>query len=738
MFLLELLLAATVALAISPSAADSSLEDFCNGINAGIFPHPDPHKCYKFISCVFEQPTVYECDEGFVFNVHHSECVPGQWEHCERNHELEELCSEVSYGVFEYRWDCAKFVFCQRGNASVFECLQAEIWSQERGTCVAGDRETCRPKDSHCVGKPDGPVALPGSCQSYIECRNEQGSIVECPRGYIFVGTGCVVGSVRTCESLEHLCRANSSVSKHPHPDFCDLYITCDRGQSNVHSCPVGEILRPDMQVCVPGNSNNCTYTSVEGMCDGRQGPVVYPHPQRCDQYVRCEQDDLYVNTCPPDTIVQPVTLQCVPGIQETCTFFDDLCLAQPNAIIPHPSRCDRFIECQSGRASISACPEGHVFVNSTSSCVPGNTVTCTRLDQQCTGREDSNLPHPNGCHLFVSCRNGVTSVQSCPEGEILRPDMQVCAPGNRETCQFTPINGMCNNRPGPVVYPHPVNCTLLVRCEQGQISIESCGEGTVLQPRTLECVAGNQNTCQLYIDRCVGQEDGTIPHPSECHLRLRCRSGSASVESCPRGTIYNTAGRCVLGDRETCESLEQVCATIPNKLIEHPNFCDLSIECRDGTTSMRTCAAGLIFHRNMQVCSPGDVNICRLEEVNEMCAGRNQGRFPLPDQSECIDYVTCSNGLPTVNSCRDGTVLRPRFLDCVPGRQATCEFFPHICLFRPNENIPHPIRCDLFVECISEMPHVVSCPEGMIYSPEMDVCLPGDSETCEFHNRRQ
>ncbi|XP_062559098.1 uncharacterized protein LOC134223888 [Armigeres subalbatus] len=851
-----MLLAAAVAVTVTIPSASAQLENFCHAVIAGIFPHPDPSLCFMYIACAFEELFLYQCNQNYVFNETSLECVPGYWEDCGRDvdPELEAICAEVSYGVFEYEANCAKFIFCERGRPTLIECLENEIWFQQQGSCVFGNRDTCQPGDPFCMGLPNGLIPHPEGCDKFIECVDERSTVTQCDRGMIFEegGTSCVIGSTQTCSSSENICNEQPN-AQHPHPEFCDLLINCDgseatleacsvneifrpdilfcvpgdpttcipsrpevacdgrpdgrvphpdqcnlfivcssgsssvqscptgnifrpeisdcvtgnsdtcefmdgvcagrpdryviehpnycgwfiwciSGQTNVFQCPTNEILRPDMQFCVPGDEDTCEATEIDTMCEGRYG-VIYPHPDRCDVYIWCEEGSLTINSCPSYTIIQPGTIQCVAGNPETCELYDGLCQGRPDGIIPHPSQCHLFIECLSEQVSLRPCPEGHIFESSLSECVPGNTETCDHLVGYCTDRPDGVISHPNRCDLFMICTSGVTSVHQCPWGEILRPDMQFCVPGNSDTCEFTPIEGMCDDREGPVIYPHPYDCAQFVRCQQGQFIVESCAEGNVLQPGTIQCVAGNSDTCELYNDRCIGIEYQVIPHPSECHLFLTCYSEHASVGSCARGMVFIN-GLCVIGDRDACESWQNVCATLPMQIMEHPNFCDLYIECRDGLTSMGSCSAGLILHPNMQVCTPGVQDTCEFIPEEEMCVGRTAGRFPIPDQTQCTEYVTCSNGVGTTGSCMDGTVMRPRFIDCVPGNETTCASYPHICLWRPNENIPHPTRCDMFVTCISEMPNVVPCQRGEIYSEARDLCVPGSAETCvSFEN---
>ncbi|XP_055591241.1 uncharacterized protein LOC129743281 [Uranotaenia lowii] len=219
-----LLLALLVALiAVVPSKAD--LSQVCIGVNAGIFPHPDPTQCHLYVSCIFERYLVYQCEAGLIFDAISLECVPGNQEECGIG-EVDPRCLQVSFGVFEYAADCGKFVFCQLRRSTEFECLNREIWSQEEGVCIPGNRVTCQPGDVLCMGRPNGLIPYPDDCSRYVACFGELATYRSCPRGYIFSDeqSQCVVGSASTCQSSESVCQFYPD-RKHPHPDQCDIYL---------------------------------------------------------------------------------------------------------------------------------------------------------------------------------------------------------------------------------------------------------------------------------------------------------------------------------------------------------------------------------------------------------------------------------------------------------------------------------------------------------------------------------
>ena len=185
-----------------------------------------------------------------------------------------------------------------------------------------------------------------------------------------------------------------------------------------------------------------------------------------------------------------------------------------------------------------------------------------------------------------------------------------------------------------------------------------------------------------------------------------------------------------------TCDSVPHpVCGPVADQNMPYPYDCKLYIECRDGETYYRACPPGLIYHPSMQVCTPGDYETCEFTPRENMCTGRDQGRFPVPDQQQCKEFIACSNGVGRVASCPAGTALRPRFFDCVPANEETCETYEHICFSHNNLIVSHPARCDMYISCVAEVAYIVPCRRGEVFVPhfkkDYNVCVIGSTNNC-------
>ncbi|XP_050080110.1 multiple epidermal growth factor-like domains protein 6 [Anopheles maculipalpis] len=781
---------------------DHAVESICIGVNAGIFPHPDAALCHLYISCTFEQPIVYQCAAGLVFDPSSLRCIPGDRDECaERNEpDWDEVCRAVSYAFYAHPNVCWDFVFCVFGLANRFSCPVGEIWSQKDGSCLPGNRDTCEVLDigNVCQGRPDGVLPHPIDCTRYLQCTNGVTTVLECFRGEVFDQSlgRCTVGNTDTCQSAGDLCRGVANDLR-PHPNECHLFVFCSLGEASVLVCPPNEIFRPDIRFCVPGDRDTCEYSSVETACIGRP-PGVVPHPTSCELYLSCNNGVSTVMTCPAGTIFNPQTGSCATGDRETCVVTEGLCTLQPEGTVlehptrcgmfiicrggnadvlpcppgeilrvdaqfcvpgnpdtcerfpietmcdgrdgglflPHPTDCARFIWCQQGTAMEMGCETGNIFSAPAQSCIPGNVNTCTPLTGVCANQPDGTvLPHPDRCDFFIWCTEGRPTVNPCPIGEILRPDVQFCVPGNADTCQFTPTDLMCMGQADGIRFPHPSDCAQFLQCQGQNAILHTCPVGSIYNAPTRNCVPGNQATCERFNNICVGRPDGTIPHPTICTGYIYCSSGVAFFEQCAAGTIFDESlGGCVVGNTRTCERTDGMCVGQPDGTrLAHPSDCDVFIVCVTGQTAPIRCPAGEIFNVAAQICVPGNRDTCQFHPVETMCQGVPDGNM-YPHPNDCAQFVVCSNGIAVVSECAVGQIYHAPSASCRPGNTNTCEFLGNVCQGLPDGwVIEHPSLCGHFIWCQGESVQVHACPPGEILRPDAQFCVPGNPSTCAF-----
>ncbi|XP_058465516.1 uncharacterized protein LOC131439033 [Malaya genurostris] len=717
-----------------------NVQKACVGLEDGSILHP--RNCDRFIICSNEQAEEVVCQPGFVFLETNASCVIGSSIQCES---LEYLCSDnKTPASFPHPDYCDAFINCNENYSTVEFCPVNEIFRSDIEFCVPGNPEICEVAqlDTICINRPSSTVPHPQNCTKFVVCSGdctESNCATQelCGRGEVFNPriSSCVVGNEESCELLDDICIQQQNGRRFGVPLHCDLFIECSNNSAILHSCSSGKILRLDMQYCVPGDNESCEFTILEEMCTDLPYGTIFPHPYDCDKYIMCDINETVEVPCPEDTIVEPGSIECVPGDRNTCLFYEDFCQNNDDGMYPHPNECNSFIFCQNNQSLIQLCPPGDVFEITEQKCVPGNMVTCTPLN--CTDQNDGVSAHPNLCNIFIRCDDVQISSQLCYRDHIFHPALLVCTPGNISNCDFYPVEEMCIDRFDGTRYPYPEldGCTQYVVCSNGQGYAFSCPEGTVLRPQDLECVVGNDDTCEYFDIICSPDHDDVLIHPSRCDIKIVCSTGQHILEFCPSGQIFDPETfQCVPGDINNCFPPENFCESRPDGEYAHPNDCSRFIRCISGETNELVCSEDEIYRAEVSFCVPGNPTNCENFPLEIMCADRVNGQ-QYPHPNNCDKFIVCQDEQPLVQSCDRGMVIQAGTIECVVGNANTCELYLHLCVEQTVETIAHPADCDLFISCQSTNITVEACSRGEIFDPENLMCSAGNIEDCELLN---
>ncbi|KAL1400797.1 hypothetical protein pipiens_007129 [Culex pipiens pipiens] len=692
----------------------------CVGLGNG--PIAYPGYCERYILCDEGRANVNYCPVGFIFSEGDQRCIIGSVATCET---YEHLCRSGPYSRFRHPDFCESFIQCDNQTALLYSCGFQEMYQPNVGNCIAGEDCEPRPVSEVCDGRNDGYVAHPEECGSFIKCFGGIPDVTPCPDGQIFRDGFCVPGSRTTCQTLDGMCANRGNYEQLVHPDGCAYYVECFGGVANVRSCPTGKIFRHDMQFCIPGDADTCEAAPIAEMCHDSPYGVIFPHPEDCSQLIRCNGTAALEEPCPEHHIVQPGSLNCIPGLFETCESFDEICRGRFDDRIAHPS-CDQFVHCQNEKALILLCTPGEIFSTLEQKCIPGDTEQCEALS--CSTRQDGLYPHPNLCHGFYQCSNERVSSHLCPLGHIFDPAARVCTPGDLATCQPDPLETMCKNRFDGLRYPHPegFDCERFVVCQNREALVGSCPAGAVLRPQFLDCVPGDEESCEAFEDVCPEGFDIVLAHPGRCDVLIVCEEGSATVESCPEGEIVDRDSlECVPGGINDCFPVENLCEGREDGLFEDASSCSRFIECESERMTALECPTDYVFVQELQGCVPGDTqactNICTEQENDVM----------LENPSSCVEYYRCNEGLPIAESCEIGNIFINTI--CAPGSADTCEDFSDRCVDQPDGRLefPETSQCSLYLECSSEVTSVGTCKEGTVFVAELEQCVAGDATAC-------
>jgi hypothetical protein len=131
----------------------------------------------------------------------------------------DDFCAGIDFGVFPYPDDCTKYVVCITEIGNVGTCSYPNLVFYN-GTCVEGDPTSCEvvtdippttvtedqttemtttandglPSD-FCIGIDFALLPYPGNCTLYVVCMNSNTIINTCPNpNVIFYNNSCVEG----------------------------------------------------------------------------------------------------------------------------------------------------------------------------------------------------------------------------------------------------------------------------------------------------------------------------------------------------------------------------------------------------------------------------------------------------------------------------------------------------------------------------------------------------------------
>lgn len=258
--------------------------------------------CRQFVECLGIVPYVKECPPGFMFH--------SKLQICDKtDHVIPHFCSTNNY-------DSQKI-----GNNAILGNEQRQLIKREVPLSGREEmRKTCSPgKDqgSHYI-QPDSE-----HCNKFEICTNGKISRQTCGLGALFnpLSLVCDLPSNVDCESRRidfstYDCQPGDKY-KTSHPDKCDLFIECDKGNLHIKSCP------PTM-----------AYDAEIGSC-------VRIYRAKCKKPISLEHDS-DVNYYPDQR-----RRKRSKSLNLACTF---------NYIAPHPYFCNKFVECENGRIFIKDC----------------------------------------------------------------------------------------------------------------------------------------------------------------------------------------------------------------------------------------------------------------------------------------------------------------------------------------------------------------------------------------------
>ncbi len=538
-------------------------------------------------------------------------------------------------------------VNCDDGNACTDDiCDPQQGCLHPIGECNDGFSctiDTCDPQGG-CIHTAVDAVCLHNGCQTGTCIADQNDNTLDPVTGCHVTsvapdGTGCNdqngCTQTDTCSSGE--CVGANPVTCTP-LDACHVAGTCNSGTGTCSNPPAGSGTSCN-------DSNACTQTD---QCDG-SGNCVGSNPVACTALDQCHG----VGVCNTGTGIcsnpnKADGSTCSDG--NACTQTDQCtggsCVGGNPVVCTPLDQCHNAGTCNTGtgicsnpnKADGSTCSDGNACTQTDQctggSCVGSNPVTCSALDQ---------------CHDVGTCNTG-TGVCSNPN----KPDGTGC--NDSDACTQT---DQCTG--GSCVGGNPVICAALDQCHQ----IGSCnpGNGVCSNPNQPDGTACTDSNACTVGDQCTGGSctsgtPVTCTPLDQCHDAGTCDTGTGQCSNPPSagGTGCNDGDLCTHTDQcdgsGNCAGTPVVCTPLDD--------CHVAGTCDSGTGDCSNPAAD-----NGTTCNDG--NACTLGDT---CSG-----------GTCIgDPMTCGNGTvePSCGEdCDDQTpgancTAQCRFI-CGPTPQANC-----------------------------------------------------------------
>lgn len=202
----------------------------------------------------------------------------------------------------------------------------------------------------------------------------------------------------------------------------------------------------------------------------------LFADPEQCDLYHVCVDGSSTAELCEDGLLFNdkvrnkercdlPFGIDCGTRefVQEPAEGIDPVCL-RSNGFFDHedPNVCNKYYNCDKGKAYLQDCPPSTVFDSKIGNCVlPGTESSeakvCGTEEEQnalkeidgfrCTGKEEIGpngllqahpiYPHPTDCQFFFTCFFGRDPNKfGCSKGQVFDAQTQVCkAPEDVPDC---------------------------------------------------------------------------------------------------------------------------------------------------------------------------------------------------------------------------------------------------------------------------------------------------------------
>ncbi|KAH8288065.1 hypothetical protein KR018_011505, partial [Drosophila ironensis] len=772
--------------------------------------HPHPHDPHKYLRCgIGVQAQVELCPQDQIFDGSSLVCVffgsAQSSSSALTSSEVQVnnlLCPAGAVGLFVHPFDQTKFFNCKDGKVSVQSCQPGFVFSISRGYChpktqllqsdyvaliVSLISYEYSLSFTTCPGNIEGLHLYPYDAGKYIECfAGGRMSIISCgpQKGFSLSQKICLprrqigqgdrvkfweevqVQTTYTYQDSQQLSSLKSCPAQlqgnYPYPFHAGHYIKCQAGILEVVCCPAGSLFSLSQRQCVARQLLSAhdfldySYISVqfstEFMVDlstvtcPPQSQGLYLHPFDCTKYVKCWNQQTYIESCQPGEVFRISQQRCEPKDQvkesydrvaylidrtvvQTQTLIgqqpqgrsldaggDIHCPAGASGLHAHPFDCTKFLECANGETYVKNCGPGTAFSTAINSCDFANKVDCTGRSGKVILSQGS---YP--AHSQVPAPTYPSSQASKLFLISTFPDPPALPAQDHSSDLLCPLGANGH-------FVHPFDQTRFLSCRAAKLAVESCQPGYVFSISRGTCQLKSQLVYTDYVSyivsqisfeltmtlsACPGGTDGLHLYPYDAAKYVRCSAGILSVLSCGPQLAFSLSQKAcrpsrqlALGDRvKFWEEIQTTTTTYTYK------------DTQGHQSPLRGCPANL------------------------------QGNYPYPFHAG--HYVKCENGLLQIVCCPTNSLYSLSQRQCVPRHLlAAHDYLDHAyisvqfstdsmqdlttltCPSNAKGYYLHPFDCTKYLICWDEQTAIGSCEQGEVFSISQQKCVPRDQVT--------
>ncbi|XP_065082706.1 mucin-2-like [Ochlerotatus camptorhynchus] len=581
----------------------SAADGLCD--SDGVYVHPDPHSCARYVICLGEKPLPGHCSPGLLFDSANRHCDVPINAVCNISCPSED--DEQVYLPDSTGQDCARYSICKDGIPHPAECPSMMYFDRLTKTCVLPENASCRIEGVTC-SEQDEYVDNPKSCSSYYACEAGFPHLRECGTGLDFIDGMCVIAS-GDCDDLstdetENTTEVDPSTTHMPSTpeistepstvsstlsepqtttesgstsDATTVFSTTISEESSTMDSTI-EITSTETQT-VTETEQPTTETSGETATQTASVPTTESPSTVTDTTITSTEQPSTTESTTATQTEQPTTSETTvtqsttvsspqPSTPTTeSSTVTDTSTEEPSTVTPtmQPSTTESTSPSSSTESTTATQTE-----QTTTSVPPTESSTATDTTVDTTNTEDPSTATPTEQSSTTESTSPSSSTELTTATQTEQTPTLV-PPTESSTVTDTTVDTTNTEEPStatPTEQPSTTESTTTQTEQTTAVTSNPTTDSSTdaqsttsasTSASTTDAITTSTLTPTTTIDPadiCRDVDIGVVPHPYNCYQYFVCIFGSGREVSCSHGHIFDYQSLlCVPGDRATCTS---------------------------------------------------------------------------------------------------------------------------------------------------------------------------------------